>query len=271
MIKRYGIKESSQVAGEVEEHVERIRIDGFTVVSDLFSSATIDDAREKIESIYRAQVEEVGGEERLRAINDADVVRAPLAYDEFFLQFADNHRLRAIVDALLGDYYILQQQNGVVNRPTAGHYQSAWHRDLPYQHFTTSRPIAVSALYCLDDFRNETGGTWVLPGSHQLERFPSDGYIETHELSITAAAGSALVFNSLLFHRSGENRSAGARRGLNHVYALPFMKQQISLPRALGERFQDDSRLRKFLGYDSEPGASAIEWRRRRLRPDVNP
>ena len=39
------------------------------------------------------------------------------------------------------------------------HHQSAFHRDLPYQHFTSSRPIAINALFCADEFTNENGAT----------------------------------------------------------------------------------------------------------------
>lgn len=266
MLSRYGIKEVTAVGSAAEEHVERVRINGYTVVADLIPAKVLEEARRRLDAVYAIQAEEVGGEDQLRAINDADVVRAPMVSDDFFLQFVLNSEIRSVLDVLLGDYYILQQQNGVINRPRGGHYQAAWHRDLPYQHFTTSRPIAISVLYCLDDFRNETGGTLVLGGSHRLERFPSDQFVEANQHSITASAGSAVLFDSLLFHRAGDNRSPGIRRGLNHVYSLPFFKQQINLTRALRGRYAEDPALRKILGYDSESGDDALEWRRRRLK-----
>jgi ectoine hydroxylase-related dioxygenase (phytanoyl-CoA dioxygenase family) len=267
MLKRYGIKEATVVSGEAEAHAEQVRNLGYAIVPGLAQADELAAARERLDRVYARQCADAGGEEALRGINDADVVRCPLAADDFFLGFATSPRLRAIVDLLLGDYYILQQQNGVVNRPAAAHYQTAWHRDLPYQHFTTSRPIAVSALVCIDEFRKDNGGTWVLPASHRLERFPSDGYVTAHEIPVVAPAGSALLFDSLLFHRAGENRSTDVRRGLNQVYALPFLKQQISLARALDGRHAGDPFLRRFLGYESEPGDSAQEWRSRRLSP----
>src|SRR5262249_4075300 len=130
MIKRYGIKEATAVAGEAEAHAERIRIEGYTIMTELVPPAALAEARTRLDAVYAGQVAEVGGEERLRGINDADVVRSPLVADGFFLDFALNPRVRAVMDLLLGDYYILQQQNGVVNRPAAAHYQTAWHRDL---------------------------------------------------------------------------------------------------------------------------------------------
>ena len=49
------------------------------------------------------------------------------------------------------------------------------------------------------------------------------------------------------------------------MYTLPFIKQQISLPRMLKGKYRDDQFLNKFLGYESETDESVTEFRRRRL------
>ena len=121
-----------------------------------------------------------GGVSQLRAINDANIVRCPLAQDEFFLEVATHPRLVALANELLGDYVIVQQQNGVINPANDDNYQAGWHRDLPHQHFVCSKPLAVSALVCLDPFTEETGGTYVLPASHLNEIFPSEEYVQAH-------------------------------------------------------------------------------------------
>jgi ectoine hydroxylase-related dioxygenase (phytanoyl-CoA dioxygenase family) len=265
MLKSYGVKEMTVVKGEADLHAEEIRLFGYTVVRQLLAPEELPAAREALDRVYQSQAEAAGGEDRLRRINDANVVRCPLAEDLLFLDLARHPRLLDVARVVLGEYFILQQQNGVINPPGNEHYQAAWHRDLPYQHFVASRPPAISALWCLDDFNEETGGTWVLPASHKTEPFPSVEYVTSHEKPIVAGAGDALVFDSMLYHRAGHNRSGRMRRGLNHVYSLPFLKQQISLPRALQGRFKDDPFLSKFLGYESEPGDSAFEWRNRRL------
>ena len=264
MMKSYGIRESTDASSEVELHAESIRVSGYTVLRQLASGEALVRLREALDRTYETQAAEVGGVERLRSIGDADVARCLLAYDPLFLTIAIEPRVLALAERLMGDYFLLQQQNGIINRPIGDNYQSAWHRDLPYQHFVASRPISLSVLWCVDDFNESTGGTWVLPASHKTEPFPSAAYVAAHETPIVAKAGDALAFDSMLFHRAGHNRSPNVRRGLNHVYCLPFLKQQISLPRALG-RAPDDPFLRRFLGYESEPGDSALEWRTRRL------
>jgi ectoine hydroxylase-related dioxygenase (phytanoyl-CoA dioxygenase family) len=265
MLKSYGVKEATVVTTEAERHAEEIRLVGYTVVRGLVDAPGLETARERLDGLYAAQAAAVGGVGRLREIQDANLVRCPLAEDLFFLDLAVRPRLLVVATALLGDYVTLQQQNGVVNPPSAAHHQSAWHRDLSYQHFVASRPLALSALLCIDPFNDETGGTYVLPASHKVERFPSEEYVLSHQKGLVADAGDALVFDSMLFHRAGDNRSGRPRRGLNHVYSLAFLKQPISLPRALNGRLSDDPFLRRFLGYESEPAASAMEWRSKRL------
>jgi len=86
---------------------------------------------------------------------------------------------------------VLNQQNGVINPPHSERYnQGAWHRDLPYQHFVSSRPLAINALFCLDQFTIENGATKVLPASHRQEAFPSDDFVQSQATPVTAPAGS---------------------------------------------------------------------------------
>jgi ectoine hydroxylase-related dioxygenase (phytanoyl-CoA dioxygenase family) len=265
MVKSYGVTETAVVATEAERHAEEIRMVGFTVVRHVFDPIRLQAAREKLDRLYVEQTEAAGGEARLRSINDANIVRCPLAHDVFFLDIATTPRLFAIARELLGQYVVLQQQNGIINPPDDRFYQAAWHRDLPYQHFTTSRPLAVSALVCVDAFNVVTGGTHVLPASHRSEQFPSESYVASHEFGVDAAAGDVLMFDAMLYHRAGSNRSGRPRRGVNHVYGLPFLKPPISFPRALGGRFREDPELSRFLGYDTEPADGPADWRNRRL------
>lgn len=266
-VKTFGVKEFSAASSDVDRAAEDIRLVGYTIVSDSLNASELDAAREKMDRIYAQQLDEVGGEQQLAAINDTYIARCMLAYDEFFLTVATNSKVLSIVQRFLGDYFLLMLQNGVINIPSVGHEQNAgsWHRDLNYQHFISTRPISISALFCVDDFSEETGGTFVLPASHKTEAFPSEEFVRQHGQVINAKAGSVIVFDSMLYHRGGLNRSPRPRRAINHMYTLPFIKQQISLPRMLGGKYRDDQFLNRFLGYESETDESVVEFRRRRL------
>jgi len=265
-LKSYGIKEATELKGDFERHREEIIIKGFTVVPNVIDESVLAEARKRIDDVYAAQAAETGGEESLRKINDALLARALFVYDEFFLALATNKKVHQVVGSLLGEYFVLLQQNAVINAPSGPHFQSAWHRDMTYQHFVSSRPLSISALYCIDDFSEATGGTYLLPGSHKIEPFPSREFVAAHEITVNAAAGSALVFDGMTYHRGGLNRSSGLRRGVNHVFGLPFINQQISFPKSLKGRYREDPFLRRFLGYDTEPAESVLQWRSARLQ-----
>jgi len=148
----YGVREAANTSSEMDRRVEEIRISGYSVVADVLSQSEVAIVRGKLDEIYQAQVREIGGEQCLAEINDVNIVRLLLAYDDYFLQVATTPKILEIVERLLSDYFILMQQNGIINPPGLENYQTSWHRDLAYQHFISTRPLAISALFCIDDF-----------------------------------------------------------------------------------------------------------------------
>ena len=175
-----------------------------------------------------------------------------------------------IVRDVLGKNIVLLMQNAIINRPEKKQYQVRWHRDMNYQHWTSSRPLAVNFLVCVDRFYKDGGCTWVLPGSHLHEEFPSDEFVIKNEIPLEADAGSVVLMNAMTFHRSGINISASyTRRAINHVVGSPFMGQQIDIPRFLlahNEDYSSDPFLNSYLGYQWNPALDAKEWRNKRKK-----
>ena len=264
-VKTHAVREFHANHDDADVHAEEIRNVGYTITQSGLSAEELATIRQKIDEIYERQVREIDGEGSLRRINDANVARCLLGYDPYFLGLAAHSKILAVTVKLLGENFILMSQNAIINRPRDEHYQVTWHRDLNYQHFVSSRPLALSALYCVDDFSEDTGGTYLIPASQKSEAFPSVDYVRRHQTAVTAPAGSILLFDAMVYHRSGINRSNGPRRAVNHIYTLPLIKQQISLPRMLRGQFSEDPFLRRFLGYDSEPGESVQQWRLTKL------
>jgi ectoine hydroxylase-related dioxygenase (phytanoyl-CoA dioxygenase family) len=262
----YGIQERQTADDAIARHAERIRLVGYTVVPGGLAAARVEEFGARLDAVLETQVAEFGGSGRIAAIGDSLTARCLLAYDSAFVDLAAHPDVLALCGHLVGDYFVLMQQNGVVNPSSETHGQQAYHRDLPYQHFVSSRPLAISALFCIDPFRPETGATTVLPASHRMEAFPSDETAAALDTPVSAEAGSFIVFDSMLFHRAGSNRSGRPRRAVNQVFSLPIVAQQISLPSMLQGRYADDPRLARLFGYESTPAESVIAWRERRLR-----
>jgi ectoine hydroxylase-related dioxygenase (phytanoyl-CoA dioxygenase family) len=261
----YGVSRVTAGANGVDSLTEEVLRRGYVVADSGLSEAEIDRYRRLLDAIYAVQQEEVGGEDNLQQINDANVARCLLAYDDAFLTLAMNPVLLGVAERLLGSNLVLLMQNGVINPPVTKHYQINWHRDLNYQHWVCSRPLALSALFCLDRFSRETGGTYVLAGTHLKEEFPSEEFVRRHEEVVEARPGSVILFDSMLFHRAGYNSSAIIRRAVNHVVGVPILSQQISIPDMLQGRFQDDPFLARYLGYRWNPRPGVRPWRMQRL------
>jgi ectoine hydroxylase-related dioxygenase (phytanoyl-CoA dioxygenase family) len=260
----YGIVERSSTGTPITQLAERIRLAGFAVVPSGMSSDEVTDLGSRLDRVMQRQVDEFGTE-RLAAVGDALTARCPLAYDEAFVGLAAHPVALALCRELLGDYIILMQQNGVINPPNQPHTQLSYHRDLPYQHFVSSRPLAVSVLFCIDPFRPETGATTMIPGSHRMEAFPSDTVAASLDVSVTADPGSFIVFDSMLYHRAGANRSDRPRRAVNQVYSVPIIAQQISLPDVLPASYASDPTLARLFGFEVAPARTVTAWRERRL------
>lgn len=263
----YGISQgvNEAAAGALSPLLEEIAVRGFAAVPALLAHPLVDRLSGLMDEVYERQCAEVGGEAALAGMNDADLVRCMLAYSDDYLELATHPTLTALARAVLGENVVLLMQNGVINRPDRRQFQTNWHRDLNYQHWVCSRPIALSALVCLEDFNPDTGGTAFLPGSHLVEQFPSEAIVAKSEETPVLPRGSVIVFNSMVFHRAGINRSGRIRRAVNHVIGAPILAQQVDIPSMLGREAPSDPWLAGYLGYRWNPTRDVAAWRRQRI------
>jgi ectoine hydroxylase-related dioxygenase (phytanoyl-CoA dioxygenase family) len=246
-------------------HVDELRFDGFTLVPSGLTSHEIVDLRERLDAVYAKQVTELHGEEALARCQDLDVARCPLAYDEAFVSIAANSALLSVVSRMLGHNFVLLQQNGLLTRPATENYQVRWHRDLSYQHWVCSEPLAINALLPLDEFTLDSGGTFVLPASHHRSEFPTHHYVTRHQRVIEAPPGTFLVLDAMLFHRAGRNVTTHPRRAVNHLIGRPFLGQQFDFAGMLGDRYADDPLLSRYFGYRWRPQPDVVSWRMQRM------
>jgi ectoine hydroxylase-related dioxygenase (phytanoyl-CoA dioxygenase family) len=260
-MKSYGIINNSNIYTSEDLQLEEFYNLGYTVIEGALNSYQIQLLSDELDKVYEIQEKEFGIE-KLNSINELHLARFPLAYSEEFVKLASKKELINYVEKILGNYFVLHLQNGIINMPNQEHHQSSWHRDLPYQNWTSNKPLACNVYYCLDDFNNKTGATFVLPYSHQFTNAPSQTYMEKHSLQIIAPAGSAILFNSMLFHKAGFNfTNDKLRRGINHVYVTPIITQQINLPALLKGKYADDEFLNMLFGYKTKLAGSVSEYR----------
>ncbi|MDW3681743.1 phytanoyl-CoA dioxygenase family protein [Cupriavidus sp. CV2] len=245
----YGILQRTQCESALDEVAEQVRRIGYAVLHSGYSVAELQGISDEFDRTRERYIEAYG-EQRLRTLNEYHAMRSPLTHGgEIFLRLALNENLLSVLKKLILGKFILNQQNGVINPPQETYNQGAWHRDLPYQHFVSTRPLAINALFCVDDFTCENGATIVLPASHKSEEFPSPGYVRRNAVQIEAKAGSFVLLDCMLFHTGGFNGSQAVRRAVNHVYNIPYFKQQIRIPNNMKE-LDLPGEAREVLGFN---------------------
>lgn len=262
----HAIHRRNYVNSDIDLYIEELKIKGYTIVESGLDAKFIDNVRLRIDEIYEEQCRDLGGECNLEAINDKNIARAPCAHDKIFIDIAMNKPMHEICRRILGEYFILMSQNAIINNPGTDHYQFTWHRDLNYQHYTSSYPLALSALLCIDPFSGKTGGTYVLEGTHLQENFPSEQYVIKNQIVVEAPIGSIIVFDSMLFHRTGMNQSNIIRRAVNHIITVPMIAQQYNFS-SMTEHFGiEDEYTMRFLGDSIGTAKSALDWRKKKIQ-----
>lgn len=226
----YGILLQTQHKSTFDAAVEQVKNIGYAVINSGYDVPTIQRCANEFNLTREAYIK-THGEPYLKSLNEFHTIRSPLTHGSpAFLRLALNENLLSILKKLIHGKFILNQQNGIINPPQNTYNQAAWHRDLPYQHFITTRPLAINALFCIDDFTVENGATFVLPASHKSEAFPSSRYILKNAIQVEANAGSFILLDCMLYHAGGYNTTRSERRAVNHVYNIPYFKQQINIP-----------------------------------------
>jgi ectoine hydroxylase-related dioxygenase (phytanoyl-CoA dioxygenase family) len=247
---------------EIQNHLEELDILGYTLIKEALLPEDVEELKNELERIWLVQEQEVEGVFDIKEIAENNIVRAPLAYSDSFVKAYNNSKTIPLIKAVLGDYFILSQENGVIVHPNLTHSQNRWHRDLSHMNFVSDPPLAINAFFCLTDFSIETGATQLLPSTHKFNYAPSAEYMSKHGISIEAKAGDVFLFNSMLFHRTGINVSQGKRIGLNHIYSKYILKQQIDIPALLDFKAPEDPFLSMLLGFDSLVPTTVLEYRK---------
>lgn len=239
--------------------IEDLRIRGYSILENVLSN---DECRAWAEKLDRLNAMQNGqyGIERLAELGEGGTLRGMLRENPDFLALVRHPRTWPFVERVIGASAILHLQNGIVVEPHCEHHQAAFHRDFA-KDFVADKVLSLNVFFAIDDFTSETGATWWVPFTHRVTEFPTLRYLETNAVQIEMRAGSVVLFDSLIVHRAGENRSAAPRRAINHQYTRPFIKQQMDYPVLLRDAVDPESPLAQTLGFWSVPPRSVEEFR----------
>lgn len=188
------------------------------------------------------------------------VARLLIDRGDEFVELAQNSPVQDKIDLLLGDACVIRNYSAVRLKPNVKNMASNVHKDSP--RFSPGYLLSVQVLFFIDDFTAETGATWLLPGSHNAEERPTDAQFFERGIRIFGKAGTALIFDSQLWHSGGDNVSPAPRRGIAVVYTRSFIKQEIDFVRALKPETlaKLDETGRRLIGWNVRVPASLEEF-----------
>jgi ectoine hydroxylase-related dioxygenase (phytanoyl-CoA dioxygenase family) len=252
---------SARHPGWLDDALAGVRDDGYAIVEDILSPATLDRTRA---AMYRVQarIREDIGPERLDRAGELGVLRLMVGYDESFCGLFEQDEILAVVDATVSPTAILHLQNGLIlppqPAPTDGLFQTSFHQDFP-RHLG-GYVASINVFLAIDPFTEENRATLLIPGSHQRPDRPD----EATAIPALCPAGSAIVFDSTLWHAAGHNRSASNRLAVNQQFTRSFIKPQIDYVRALGDAaiLRQRPRTQQLLGWYTRVVTSLDEYYR---------
>lgn len=129
--------------------------------------------------------------------------------------------------------FYMAQSTGIIVRNGSG--GQVLHNDQIPVPFQTPIPLYFNVMVALSDFEEGMGVTEVVPGTHRTRapRFhynEKTGKAESEEsvksVPVTCTAGSAIFFESRLWHFQGRSTSDKTRISILNGYCLHFMRAQ---------------------------------------------
>ncbi len=200
---------------------------GYLPLPGILDTGTVTALRQRFDELVTEEGDQAGleahreqGTDRLADLVDKD----PL----FDLCWNNPRQLAAISHVLRWQEFKVFSLNGRAALPSQGHQalHADWGSAVPPGDYQI-----CNSIWMLDDFTEENGATRIVPGSHRWGRLPKADMADPRlphpdEILVLGTAGTAVIFNSHLWHGGTQNRTDQPRRALHSAYVLRGQKQQ---------------------------------------------
>ena len=219
---------------------------GFALLADALSRDEVAELNAEAVRLCRGDLGAIAGADAPPAESDAETLRRflcihyPHKVSDVALRALKQPRVVDALTAVIGPNVKAMQSMLFIK--SEGKPGQAWHQD---EYFIPTRDRSLTGVWiALDDATVENGCLWVLPGSHRRGvLYPArdqddprfDCSIEAYDfpyrdedsVPVEVPAGTAVIFNGYLLHRSLEN---SGRHGYRRALASHYMSAESLLP-----------------------------------------
>jgi hypothetical protein len=200
----------------LEAHITEVAESGYTVIRDAITPAFADELRERcLEEIlmHKRPVNRTG---RLDSMGLLTRGRA-------FEEITQHPTLRTVMESALGAGMIIQTISCAMKGP--GPSAVPIHADYPsipapYPDY----PLVGVAVWALDDWKVESGPTWIIPGSHRHRRSPTPQDSKEGAVPILLNKGDVTFFTQGVWHWQGDRSEPGYRVSIHNGYQRCFLR-----------------------------------------------
>ena len=220
-----------------QQQLLQMQINGYCILEDIIPQDECAVMRELVSAAVERERSGYPGAPR-----NVGFVPSLVNHDQSFVEYLAAPRLMGLLGKLLGEHLRISFTSAIINEPA--NERGKWHADWPFNQNNAGRVLApypdalmhITTLWMLSSFREENGGTLVLPGSHRcstnptaedgpdpFERFPA-------ETNASGDPGSVLVMDSRLWHATAPNRSSQPRVALAVRYAPWWLNLEVLRP-----------------------------------------
>ncbi|MGN9909938.1 phytanoyl-CoA dioxygenase family protein [Phytohabitans sp. LJ34] len=272
-----------------EALIEQVREEGYGVLRGALTPDEVAEINAEAVRLCRGELGEIGSGPAVATTDaDADVLRR-------YLCIHHPHKLSGVIRRAVSHERVVDVLTKVIG-PNVKTMQSmlfvkaegkpgqAWHQD---EFFIPTRDRSLTAVWiALDDATVENGCLWVLPGSHRRgvlypDRDQNDPrfdcsieaydfpYSDDDAVPVEVPAGSAVIFNGYLLHRSLPNTGRhGYRRALASHYMSAESPLAWKVPPGAALASWDYRDVALVAGEDPYAYKGTVDLTRPYVRPD---
>ncbi len=236
--------------------VEQVETDGFAVVPGALTAVEVAPLRATLARLAAEQHARITAE---TAVDDY-MVHNLMLLDDGFLHLLENPLIVSALDTFLTDTSIVYAYTSSTMPRGGSNYSHRVHNDSP--RIIPGYPTNIGVIVALDDFTDDNGATYFLPGSFTRADRPSDDEFFADAVRVHPRAGDLVVFNACTWHLGGTNHTDTERHAATLNAVRSFMRQRFDYPRMFpAERVPTLSpTLRRLLGFNVRVPTSLDEY-----------
>ncbi len=241
---------------DAKNFLEQIDKQGYFLSDRLFDDGFISELKSQLEVAIESEAKFHGS----RNYKDYGMLLACPVYGGKFLDLLMNQNFIEPFNWALGDTCIIYVYTSSSMPPNSSNYSKRIHVDRPM--LIPGYTESLACLIPLDDFTEENGATYFLPGSHLEAKQPDEDFFYKNAKRLLAKKGTVFYFNPRLWHSGGNNNTSSWRHAVGLAMVRPYLKQRIDLPKAMKRMNLTgvSDRVLQKLGFYAQPPSSLEEY-----------